>query len=216
MKKTTALIAILAASSLAIQSAQAIVTGGGVTTGSGSFIKLSVPLVGSNPANTVGNNNFQNTNLYAFDEDQNVAVAAGGLNPNIGPALAAGTIVASHYVFFDPNQSATQVGFVTFDADILGVFTSTGTLAASDYLANTGVNYLNPGLRGLEAGDTVSINAGDAKRLDVRWTASTPGDYVRVLTKRSPGADRVPDSGMTLMLLGIGLSALAVIRRYAK
>jgi hypothetical protein len=64
--------------------------------------------------------------------------------------------------------------------------TSTTNLAASDFLANTGVNYLNPGARGLEFGDSVTISG--ARQILFDTFASSPGDYVRVLTEFSPTA----------------------------
>lgn len=193
-----------------------VIVGGDVTAGTGSFVKLSPGFTESDPDNTVGDDTFQNTNLYGFDEDQNVAVGPGGLMPDIGAFLTEGTIVASHYIFFDPDRTASQEGYILFDANIFAVFTSTVSLAESDYLANTGVTYLNPGLRGLEGGDVVSINGGNAKRLDVDWTASTPGDYVRVLTDRSPIADRVPDGGTSIALMACGIAALGAFRRRSR
>jgi len=92
--------------------------------------------------------------------------------------------VASHYVFFDPTNGTID-GTVDFDSDVLGIISTTNHLAASDYLANTGVNYLNPTLRGLEAGDSVTVSGVRQIRFDT--SASTPGDYVRVLTVFSPG-----------------------------
>ena len=121
----------------------------------------------------MGNDNFQSPNLFAFDEDQNLVLTA-PLIVNVGTSpIPAGTIVASHYVFFDPGPTQHIVGAVDFDADILGIITSTVDLAASDFLADTGVNYLNPGLRGLEAGDSVTIsprtrNRSSSIRLPVR------------------------------------------------
>jgi hypothetical protein len=121
--------------------------------------------------------------------------------------------VASHYVFFDPGPVQSQLGYVDFDADILAVITGTANLAASDYLANTGINYLNPAARGLEAGDSATIDLLLPYRLNVDWDASTPGDYVRVLTRHSPGAT-VPDTGSSRMLIAFGLVALAGVRRF--
>jgi PEP-CTERM motif len=183
------------------------VTGGTALAAGGTFVKLTPPL--ANPfglANSVGNDNFQSPNLFGFDEDQNILLAA-PLVVDVGSSpIPAGTIVASHYIFFDPGPSQHIIGTVDFDSDVLAIVTSTGTLAASDFLANTGVNYLNPGLRGLEAGDSVTISGPRQILFDT--VASTPGDYVRVLTKFSPAA--VPEPGSATMLGG-GLAALAAL-----
>ncbi len=198
--------------------AQAIIIGGAVTGGTastngGTFVQLFPPI--GNPLgapNSVGNDTFNNYNLYGFNESQNAVVGPAGLATNIpSGTLAAGTVVASHYIFFDP-QSGTQIGWVDFDAPILAIMTQTGTLAASDYLANTGVNYLNPSLRGLESGDSAVIDGTLNYRLNVNWSASTPGDYVRVLTAFSPGA-AVPETGSTLLMMGCALLALDQLRR---
>ena len=151
----------------------------------GKFIKLSIPLGNPyGPANSVGENTFQSPNLYAFDEDQNITLKKDlytdvGLNP-----IPAGKVIASHYVFFDPGPSTEIVGVVDFNSRVIAIITSTGNLAASDFLANTGVNYLNPSERGLELEDYVSING--ARQIMFHTVASSPGDYVRVLTEFSP------------------------------
>ena len=183
----------------------ATIVGGDVTGfgNSGSvFIKLNPP-----PA-FVGDDNQQSINLFGFDEDQNIVISA-PLGVNVGTSPQAGDVVASHYIFYDPAGSTRIQGFVDFDADIYGVITSTALLDASDFLINNAVTYLNPGLRGLETGDSVSVSGS---RLTLDWTASTPGDYVRVLTKRSSLADELPEPG-ALALLGLGLAGLGVARR---
>lgn len=185
--------------------AGATIVSGTVTSATGSFVKLSVPLTGSTPANTVGNNNFNLPNLYGFDESQNTTLTA-ALVPDQGAALAAGTTVASHYIFFDPTSGALT-GTVTFDANVLAVLSSTATLLATDYLANTGVTYLNPTLRGLEAVDSVGFSGN---QITVNLTASSPGDYIRVLTAFSPGA--VPEPG-SLALAGLALTGLIAASR---
>ncbi len=171
------------------------VTGGTSLTQGGTFIKLSVPFTESDPDNTVGNNNFQNPNLYGFDEGQNIDITvdlavnilADGMGGGGGAGIVPmGSTVASHYIFFDPNANTTQTGTVTFDSEIFGIITSSGNLGDSDFLINTGVNYLNPGLRGLESGDSVTITG--LQTISVDWFAGSPGDYVRVLTDFSPGA----------------------------
>ncbi len=193
MKKSQLLGAVCACLSTVVHfPAQSTIVSGAVTGGDsfglgGTFIKLDVPFTESNPDNTVGNDNFQNQHLYGFDEGQNIDISvdlsvdilADGLGGSSGAGLILqGTTVASHYIFFDPNANRTQIGTVTFDSNILGIMTSTNTLAASDFLINTGVNYLNPTLRGLESGDVVSIDGLNSITVD--WFAGSPGDYIRV------------------------------------
>jgi len=176
------------------------VTGGAALTSGGVFVKLTIPL--ANPfglPDSVGNDNFQSPNLFEFDEDQNILLTS-PLTVNVGSSpIPAGTIVASHYVFFDPGPSQRIIGTVNFDSDIFGIITTTNDLAASDFLANTGVNYLNPGNRGLEAGDSVTISSPRQILFDA--VASSPGDYVRVLTAFSPAAS-TPEPGSLVCLAG--------------
>jgi hypothetical protein len=190
------------------------VTGGSALTAGGTFVKLTPPL--NNPfgsPDSVGNDNFQSPNLFAFDEDQNIVLTA-PLTVDVGSSpIPAGTIVASHYVFFDPGPSERVIGTVNFDSDVLAILTSTTHLAGSDFLANTGVNYLNPGQRGLEAGDSVTINGPRQILFDT--TASSPGDYVRVLTAFSPGAgaSSPEPAEVTMFASGLGLLAFARLIR---
>ena len=152
--------------------------------GSGVFVKLD-----PNQRFTVGFDTFDDDNLYGFDEDQNIVLPV-SIKVDIGGVdgqIAAGTIVASHYVFFD-SLDGMQIGFVDFDAPILGVAALQGTMAATDFLANTSVTYISPDLRGLERGDYVWIDEENAYRLWVSWAGSSPGDYIRVFTARSAAA----------------------------
>ena len=159
----------------------------------GHFVNLGASYNG-----TVGNDTFQDPNLYGFDEGQNILIStplavnilADGIGGEMGSGFLDDVIVASHYIFFDPAGATTQTGSVLFDSDILGVITSTTNLANSDFLISNAVTYLNPGLRGLESGDHANITG--LRELSVNWRASTPGDYVRVLTAFSPGASAVP------------------------
>ena len=168
---------------------------GSTKTGGATFIKLSVPFTVSKPANTVGSNTFNKPHLYGFDEDQNIVIARplavdiiadAAAKTIINGTLPPGTEVASHYIFFDPRRKSTQVGKVTFDSKVLGVITSMPYLQQSDRLANSGVIYQNPGFRGLEKQDKVVIS--DPYSITVNWRASSPGDYIRVITESSPGA----------------------------
>lgn len=165
--------------------AQAFVLGGKIEqqTGRGVFEKLDTAIPFA-----VGNDTFDTDNLYAFDEDQNITldrdiqVDIGGNNGMI----YAGETVASHYVFFD-SLSGVHIGYVDFDAPILGIAAVKETMGATDFLANTDVIYLSPELRGLEPGDYAWIDREDPFRLWVYWAGSSPGDYIRVFTSRSPG-----------------------------
>lgn len=167
--------------------AGAVILGGEILqqTGSGEFVKLDteVPFA-------VGADTFDTDHLYAFDEDQNILLVE-PIRVDIGGgdlgAIPAGTVVASHYVFFD-SIDGTQYGYVDFDAPILGIAALQESMAATDFLANTSVTYLSLELRGLERGDQVWIDADDPFRLWVYWAGSSPGDYVRVFTARSAAA----------------------------
>ena len=199
--------------------AAATVIGGTIIAGppGAKFIKLSIPLGNPRgPANSVGEDNFDLPNLYAFDEDQNILLKA-DLATDVGKRpLPAGTVVASHYVFFDPGPSEEIFGTVEFDSHVLAIITSTATLAASDFLAHTGVHYLSPGNRGLEPGDYASISGPNEITFNTR--ASSPGDYVRVLTEFSPKARRVtmlPVPGMEWLTAGNAQPA-TLPRRFRK
>ena len=84
------------------------VTGGTAQTAGGTFVKLSVPL--SNPfgtPNSVGNDNFQSPNLFAFDELQNFTLTS-PLTVDVGSSpIPMGTIVSSHYVFLIQAPAST-------------------------------------------------------------------------------------------------------------
>ncbi|MEM8755100.1 MAG: hypothetical protein AAGF90_19210 [Pseudomonadota bacterium] len=181
---------IAAAAAFAAGPASAYVLGGGIEkqVGQGGFVKLD-PKDGF----AVGADTFDDDNLYAFDENQNILlerdirvdVAAPEIAED-GGVIRAGQVVASHYVFFD-SIDGVHIGYVDFDAPILGVAAFQGTMGATDFLADTDVTYLNPELRGLERGDYVWIDPEDPHRLRVFWAGSSPGDFVRVFTARSPG-----------------------------
>lgn len=166
--------------------AVATVIGGGIVKqlGAGQFVKLE-----TDRAFSVGADTFDDPNLYAFDEDQNILLESpirvdlGGENG----LIAAGQEIASHYVFFD-SVNGVHKGYVDFDAEILGVAAFQDTMAATDFLANTSINYISLELRGLERGDRIWIDPENPYRLWVFWAGSSPGDYIRVFTARSIGA----------------------------
>ncbi|MEM7059149.1 MAG: hypothetical protein AAF557_16310 [Pseudomonadota bacterium] len=179
------LILTVVAAMLANQ-ASAFVLGGAITRqdGEGSFVKLS-----TEKPFAVGADTFDDDNLYAFDEDQNITLDRSirvdwGGEKGIIPE---GTIVASHYVFFD-SLAGIHMGYVDFDAPILGIAAFQDTMAATDFLANTAITYISIELRGLEQGDYVWVDENDPHRLWVFWAGSSPGDYIRVFTAKSNAA----------------------------
>ncbi len=176
------------------------VTGGSAYNKGGVFEQL-YPSIGN-----VGKNNHQSNNLFAFDELQDVTLES-ILKVNIGSNIAKGTVISSHYVFFDPRNTKKLKGYVEFDGDILGIITGRNKLVKSDYLGEPSANYKNPKLRGLENIDYVGINTLDLHKIDIDFfKASSPGDYIRVITETA-----VPEPGM-LLLIGFGMASLYGIR----
>jgi hypothetical protein len=163
------------------------VTGGKAFTAGGTFNKLTPPLPNSyGDPDSVGKNNFQSSNLYGFDEVQSIVLSA-PLVVDVGSSpIPAGTAVASHYIFFDPARPQNIQGTVDFDSVVLGIITSKDNLNDSDFLANTGVNYVSSALRGLEGGDVMTIVPPN--QITFKATAGSPGDYVRVVTAASAEA----------------------------
>jgi len=152
--------------------------------GNGGFVKLETDIPFS-----VGFDTFDDDNLYAFDEDQNIALTD-AIRVDIGGengVIPSGTTVASHYVFFD-SLAGVHIGTVLFDAPVLGIAAYRDTMKATDFLANTKVNYISEELRGLEQGDYVWVDDNNPNQLWVYWAGSSPGDYIRVFTAQSPAA----------------------------
>ena len=129
--------------------------------------------------------------------------------------IAAGTMVDSHYFYYDPTGSTSAVARFKFDAPILGIISNETAGAASDhflmsdFLMNPAVPVANQAVthftaRGLEIGandDFIRWIAAD--EIELHFTAASPGDQIRVLTA-------VPEP-MTMTVLGLG--GLLVARR---
>jgi hypothetical protein len=140
----------------------------------GTVTKITPPL-------NTGNDNQQVNELLGFDELQNVVLASDLVVDKPSGVIPAGTIVSSHYIIYDPPGSTTSIlGTVIVDQNVVGVIYNTNNLNNSDYLGLLTTNYLNPSLRGFEAGDTATIE--DANTVSFDLTAGTPGDYARIIT----------------------------------
>ena len=191
---------------LAAAPAAAVVTGGAITGGTvftrgGSFI-----VIGSPAGLSVGNNNFNDNNVRAFNEVQNYRLGS-TLLVDIGGPISAGTPIDSHYLVFDTFRNQTVQGSAVFATPVLGIIYSFANLQASDVLGAAGVTYLQPFARGLEppvdnvgfVGNTVSFSL----------SGSSPGDTFRVVT-----AAYVPEpSSWVMMTGGFGLTGWAMRRR---
>ena len=126
-----------------------------------------------------------------------------------GLYLKAGTIVSSHYFQWDPGAgSSTRVSAtIVTDSPVFAFITSDQNLFDSDaQLGLSGLDYADFSLRGLEGGDTTIFNGSS---VDISWSASSPGDWTRMVTAFSPAAVPVPAaiwlfaSGL-LGLVGLG------------
>lgn len=195
-------LSLLAASGASALVVDGVQTGG---TATGGFVELT-----SLPA-SVGFDNLQADTLYAFNEKQDYTLTA---DLNTGPtSIAAGTVVSSHYVAFDPASPATFIGSITFNSPILAVIVTPRDLLDSRHLGADGVHYRHPTYVGLENWTLRNdfYNAvGNVLHLD--WWARSPGDHVRVITGPNPAP--VPLPAPALMLLsGVGALAAAGRRR---
>lgn len=144
-------------------------------------------------AGPVGNNNINTNTLYWMKEEA---------------GIWKGQQVQSWFLMWDPATSERVQGSVTFDANILYLHDSKAELQLTDDFkkADVAYNYSRSSV-GLEAGDR-SNTSFSGNTLQLRWTASNPGDHVRVMTA-------VPEPG-TYALMAAGLAVLGFAARRRK
>jgi hypothetical protein len=212
MKTILTLASATALAAFAAGTAGATVVGGAVTGGDaaangGVFVNLT-PASG-----TVGADNFNDYNLRAFDEQQDVTLTS-AYAADFGVNLNVGDIVNSHYVVYDPDTTrpiASQEGYIDFNKPVLAVIFDGAVLDASDSeLGLASVTYALNGdpKRGPEGADTVTINPGEPGRVYISWKASTPGDDFRVITDATaaPIAAAIPvPAALPLLATALGL-----------
>ncbi|MEC9432936.1 MAG: VPLPA-CTERM sorting domain-containing protein [Pseudomonadota bacterium] len=128
--------------------------------------------------------------------------------------LAAGTVVSSHYVQWDPSGASGSIqATITADSQIFAFITADVKLFNSDdILGLPGVDYNDFTNRGLESGDSTSFS-GQSVAID--WTATSPGDWTRLITAYSPSADVPVPAALPLLAAALGAFGLAARRRQA-
>ncbi len=137
-----------------------------------------------------------NVRIIAFDEKQCRTLPA---DLHTGQSMiGAGTKISSHLLHMDPVNAAVVLdGKARFDAQILGVISSSSLLDDSDFLRRPGVIYpmpgaeLNSGLEAFQPNDRYQIiQAGQA--IHVQMDVPSFSDQVRVITcceESGPGHD---------------------------
>lgn len=116
-----------------------------------------------------------------------------------------GQAVQSWLVFWDLRSSSQLKGSISFDQDILFVHDDKAELQATAAFGKAGLSYdYSNNLVGLEGVDK-SNTSWSANTLTLKWTASNPGDHVRIMTA-------VPEPGTYAMFAG-GLLALGFMAR---
>ena len=141
--------------------------------------------------------------MQGFDEKQNVFLQE-ALKVDNG-FVDAGIKVNSHMIFLDsPGSTWVDQKNIEwlFDGDILGIMSdSAGNLedASNSLLGLEGTTYQKLNARGFEGNDSYSI---DGDKLTLSMTVTSPGDWVRVVTKATP--ESVPEPASMLGLFAVG------------
>jgi len=155
---------------------------------------------------TIIPNGYNDNILYVWNEQQNVTLTEPLFvdwvaDPNApyvqeipegGYYLKQGTVVSSHYVQWDPDGVGEVHATLHFDAQIFAYITSDQALFDSDaVLGLPWVDYNDFAWRGIEPpphenADVVTVLENGID-VEIRWQASNPGDWIRLLTAFSPG-----------------------------
>lgn len=145
--------------------------------------------------------------MQGFNEKQNVFLQE-DLEVDFNNFIAAGTEVNSHMIFLDgPGRIRTeQTAEWLFDGEILGIMSDpSGNLeaASNSILGAQGTQYGSFRARGLEAGSERNGYSVDGNKLNLTMAVTSPGDWIRVVTKANP-TQSVPEPASILGLLAVG------------
>ena len=146
-----------------------------------------------------------NTEMFTFDEQQNVTLAAplgvditvpgtydevADLTPGMIPA---GTVVSSHFLHADKIGSGSGPvhlkGTIEVDTDILGIAVMAPNLDGSDFLGVPGTIYPTGGLQrqvGLNPTGDYIIEHVDRRTVTVKISVNAHMDQVRIITEGDP------------------------------
>jgi hypothetical protein len=204
MKKFLALAVVGAL--FAATSASAAITG--VTPGGTIIAAPGSALDGVNESST----------MQGFDEMPGFVVGAGGLAVD-GGVIAPGTLVNSHMIFLDPvdgNLTYLEDIVWTFSETVVGVMSDyTGSLevASTGDLGALGTTYPAAAFdgRGMEPGDQDDYSISGST-LTVSMQATSPGDWIRVITSETV----IPEPSTIAVWSLLGLIGCAVAYRRRK
>ena len=151
--------------------------------------------------------NFVLTDDLSVDRVFDNTVSFVGSNERNNYFIRAGTIVSSHYFQWDPGAGSSKSVSATIrlDSQVFAFITSDQKLFNSDkFLGLKGLDYANFRLRGLEGKDITRFNGSD---VDIRWKASKPGDWARLITAFSPNVSKntfqqVPEPNILILFIG--------------
>lgn len=126
--------------------------------------------------------------------------------------IKAGTVVSSHYIQWDPAPGGQVVtAKITLDSQVFAFMTSDQNMFDSDaQLGLPGLSYNNFTARGLESNDTTVF---DGNSVDIRWQATSPGDWTRLITAYSPAAEVPVPASLPLLAGALGLAGFVGRRR---
>jgi len=172
-----------------------------LTTPGGYYVTGNVQEIPPPPSVTLGATEDSKW-IRTFGERDGCVLPSGVKVDGVGPGtytggshttgtVAAGTMVSSTYLFFDPvgNGPADTCGQITFSSDILGVIFISGTLDQSDpVLGHPGTVYpTGLSARGFEPDHMIKIENDNRTIVMDHWHTTGAQENVRVITKPGGG-----------------------------